>query len=88
MNMKKDLFSCIPTKEKFIRKSDRILQRKQKKYSLYNPLFIKWATHIPTNIKVAHIVIWAYNKCKRYLDNKFIDLFPRRDEFYGRLWEL
>lgn len=86
--MQDSIFGCIQEKERFIRKSDKILQRKQEKFSLYNPLFVKWVTYIPINKKITPILNVAFNRCKQFLDKKFIEIFPRKGEFSGRFWEL
>lgn len=85
--MQKNIFSCISEKDFFIRKSNKILERRLKKYSCYNSLFVKWGTYIPyTNIR--NIINVAYNRCEMYLDNKFDEILVIKNEFHPRLWEL
>lgn len=78
--MQDDIFQCIPSNEGFIRKSERIAQRKQKKYDIYSPLFVQWATYIPYE-EVRKIINQTFQKCKPYLDKIFFELFPIKDEF-------
>jgi hypothetical protein len=75
--MQENLFISISEKEQFIRKSDKILQKKQNKYSLYHPIFVKRATFKPLN-KQREILNNSYFKCKNYLDKKFVSIFPKK----------
>ncbi|NUJ97324.1 hypothetical protein HGA92_00880 [Candidatus Gracilibacteria bacterium] len=86
--MEEDIFSCIGEEDIFYNNDNQVFQEKLKKYSDYEELFIKRATHNKTREKIKLIINESYKKCKKYLDKNFISIFPKKGEFYGRLWEI
>lgn len=76
-----NIFSCIPIEKQFSEFDDKILQNRQAEFNIYDPLFVKWATHLSTYKKVSHIINNAYKKCEQYLDDVFLKQFPTKEEF-------